>query len=58
MKKILVVLFLVFNTLMAHSHGEEHMHFLSSLHIEEFGIFLVVMVLGFFVFNYFKKKAN
>ena len=58
MQKVFLVLFLMVNTLMAHAHGEEHIHFLSSLHIEEFGVFVVVLVLGFFVFHYLKKKAN
>jgi len=56
--KYLLIFQLLLSSLFAHSEGEGHLHFFSTLHAENFVLFLVVLVAGFGVFKYIRKGTD
>lgn len=57
MRYIVTFLFLL-TGLFAHSEGENHLHFFSSLHMESFLLLLSVLAAGLAIFKFFGKERN
>ena len=57
MKFTFLSLFL-FTTLFAHGTGDNHLHFFSTLHTEDFVLFIVGLVAVVSFFKYFNKESN
>jgi hypothetical protein len=56
--KYILVFQLFLSGLFAHGEVEGHIHFFSTLHVESFVLFLVVLVVGFSIFKYASKERN
>jgi hypothetical protein len=56
--RYLLVLQLFLSGLFAHGGADSHIHFFSTLHVESFVLFLVVLVVGFSIFKYASKERN
>ena len=57
MKYALIFLFL-FTSLMAHGTGENHLHFFSTLHIEDFVFLIIGLIAGISIYKYVNRETN
>jgi len=57
MKYILSFLFFL-SSLFAHTTGENHPHFFSTMHIESFTVLIVGFIIVAALYKYIKKEAN
>ena len=49
---------LLFSSLLAHGANENHLHFFSSWHVEEFVLLIVSLTVGLSIFKYLTKETN
>ena len=57
MKYLFTFLFFL-NSLFAHGAGESHLHFFSSLHTENFVIFIALLLMSLSAYKYLKQENN
>ncbi len=57
MKFISIFLFL-FTALFAHTAGDNHLHFFSTLHIEAFTLLMVGFIAAISIYKYINREIN
>ena len=56
--RYILIFQLFLSGLFAHSEVKSHFHFFSTLHVENFVLFLLVLIIGFSIFKYTSKEIN